>query len=138
MLDLDSPSSAYVFAASNQLETILHGCKHITILQNHRRTFHAEIIRPTYAALRWLNAERFKALTRISAAIDETERQMDQLAALPTRFPTTSSNPRCCPACGGPLENKSEYEPTRYCSKCLNMIMGGLQSLRMGFGTFAI
>src|SRR5947209_1876081 len=116
MLDLSSPKAPHIIAASNQLDMILDRCKRATIVRAERRAFLVETIRPAFAALRWLNAERFGGSTQLSSVIVELERQADQLAALPTENKRELIPPPCCPACGGQLTEPHQYDPMPYCS----------------------
>jgi hypothetical protein len=138
MLDLTNPKSAHIFAASRQLDVILGTCKEITTIQGDRRFFRLEVVRPTFAALRWLNAQRFGNSQSIEEAIDELERQADALAALPTSPAITLASPIICPSCGGELTKPHQYNPQPYCSPCLQMIMPSHGRLDQGFGTWAI
>jgi hypothetical protein len=61
MLDLDQPQTPHVFAASRQLDLILDYLKRITYADSPGRLWMLEIIRPCFAALRWLQAQRFAA-----------------------------------------------------------------------------
>jgi hypothetical protein len=138
MLDLSSPIAPHIIAASNQLDMILDRCKRATIGRAERRAFLIETIRPAFAALRWLNAERFGASAQVSSAISDLERQADELAGLPTEGKRELLPPACCPACGGQLTEPHQYDPVPYCSRCLQIIMGALGRARDGFGTEAI
>jgi hypothetical protein len=138
MLDLSSPKAPHIIAAANQLDMILDRCKRVTIVRAERRQFLVETIRPAFAALRWLNVERFGRSTVLSSAITELERKADQLAALPTQGKAGPLPPACCPACGGRLTEPHQYDPVPYCSPCLQIIMRELGTLRDGFGTSAI
>jgi hypothetical protein len=143
MLDLDHPQSAHVFAAARQEDLILDCCKVMTLSDANGRRRTLEIIRPAFAALRWLNRERFGNSEQIGAGIDQLEREAESLAALPvtgTRDRWTATF-RQCPACGSEPNAPTQYDPRRYCSKCLDLVMAGLsriRSLETGFGTDAI
>lgn len=142
MLDLDHPLTPSVFAASTQLDLILDYCKKITLSGTSGRRFMLEVIRPAFAALRWLAANRFGDQSRIPDGIAELERQVKTLAELPLRDPNHRGGPAAhCPACGGAPTVPSEYDRISYCSPCLNVIMPGLMRVRSckeGFGTQAI
>jgi hypothetical protein len=98
-----------------------------------------EVIRPAFAALRWLNAMRFEGSAEIAGAIAELERQVEALAGMPLLDPDHRGGPASrCPACGGKPTSPSTYDPVPYCSPCLGVIMPGLQACREGFGTDAI
>jgi hypothetical protein len=142
MLDLGHPRTPHVFAASTHIDLILDYCKRISLSGAGGRRFMLEVVRPAFAALRWLAANRFVGKPHIPGAIDELERQVEQLAGLPLRDPDHAGGPAArCPACGGKPTAPSKYGPTPYCSRCLDVIMPGLQRIRSseeGFGTDAI
>jgi hypothetical protein len=142
MLDLEHPRTPHVFAASRQLELILHDCKRITLSGVAGRQFMLEVVRPAFAALRWLAEQRFRDEPHIGEGITELERQVERLVGLPLSNPNHQGGPAArCPACGGKPTKSSKYEPTPYCSTCLDVIMPGLmrvQSCEEGFGTEAI
>ncbi len=142
MLDLDHPRTPSVFAASTQLDFILEDCKRMTLTDTRGRRFRLENIRPAFAALRWLASERFADASHLPAAIDELERQVEQLAELPLRDSGRwVGSAAFCPACGATPREPDKYDPIRYCSPCLGVIMPGLQRVRSceeGFGTEAI
>lgn len=143
MLDLDHSSTPWVFAAARQEDMILEYCKRITLAGEHGRRFMLEVVRPAFAALRWLNRERFGDSVSIVSGIDQLEREVEALATLPLVNPDHRGGPAAlCPACGGkPTITPDEYAPTPYCSECLDVIMPGLgrvRSCQEGFGTDAI
>ena len=142
MLDLDHPRTPHVFAASWQLDLILDYCKRISLSGAASRRFMLEVIRPAFAALRWLAANRFADEPHIAKGIAELEQQVEQLAGLPLRDPDHRGGPAAtCPACGEKPTSPSKYDPTGYCLPCLDIIMPGLQRVRScdrGFGTEAI
>lgn len=142
MLDLDHPRTPLVFAASTQLDLILDYCKKITLSGTAGRQFMLEVIRPSFAALRWLAANRFADEPLIANGIAELERQAEKLAKLPLSNPEHRGGPAAvCPACGGTPNAPNKYDRTSYCSPCLDVIMPGLMRVRSsdeGFGTEAI
>ena len=141
MLDLDHPQTPLVFAASVQLDMILDYSKKITLSGTTGRRFMLEVIRPAFAALRWLNAERFGASPTITTGIDELERGVETLVGMPLTNPGHRGGPAPqCPACGGQPTTPNQYDRTAYCPTCLRAIMPGLTRLRsrQGFGTDAI
>lgn len=142
MLDLNHSQTPFVFAASQQLDMILDYCKKITLSGTRGRHFMFEVIRPAFAALRWLAKERFADSPEIVASVAELERGAEQLAELPLLNPDHRGGPAAlCPACGRPPNAPNEYDPISYCSPCLNNIMPGLLRVRSndeGFGTEAI
>lgn len=142
MLDLSHPRAPHVFAASSQQDLILDYCKRITLAGAEARQFMLEVVRPAFAALRWLATTRFTGEPHISDAIAELERQVEQLAALPLREPAYIGGPAArCPACGSNPTTPSQYDPTQYCPRCLDLIMPELERVRSckeGFGTEAI
>jgi hypothetical protein len=151
MLDLSHPQTPHIFAASNQLDMVLDFCKRISISDSKGRADLVEIVRPYFAALRWLNAERFGNSPNIAAGITELERAAEQLAALGDGKAEWSAGvpPSVCPVCGVALTTYGVYEPRpglkvpkeRWCSPCLGVIMPALERLRSGsegFGTEAI
>jgi hypothetical protein len=142
MLYLEHPQTPHVFAASRQEDLILDYCKRISLSGADGRRFMLEVVRPAFAALRWLATNRFAGEPHIPDAIDELERQVEQLAGLPLRDPDHASGPADqCPACGSKPTTPSKYDPTPYCSRCLDVIMPALMRVRSceaGFGTAAI
>jgi hypothetical protein len=151
MLDLDHPQTPHVFAASRQLDLILDYCKRISYAESKGRLDMLEIIRPCFAALRWLQAQRFADMPQIVASIDELEKQVGELAQLGGgRAEWVSVElPGKCPVCGERLTLYGVYEPRpglkvpkeRWCSPCLEVVMPALmrvQSTEVGFGTEAI
>lgn len=151
MLDLDHPQTPHVFAASRQLDLILDYCKRISYAESKGRLSMLEIIRPCFAALRWLQTQRFADIPQIAGSIDELERQVEALAQLGARRATWVSGrlPSTCPVCGERLTLYGVYEPQpglkvpkeRWCSPCLEVVMPSLmrvQSSEVGFGTEAI
>ncbi|MDY3555565.1 hypothetical protein R5W24_004708 [Gemmata sp. JC717] len=151
MLDLDHPQSRHVFAASQQLDLILDYLKRITYVGSKERLALLEIIRPCFAALRWLQAQRFAGESRIAAGIDELEQAAEQLARLrDSRAEWLGGElPTDCPVCRQPLTTYGVYEPRpglkvpkeRWCSPCLEVAMPALQRVQSsheGFGTDAI
>lgn len=144
MLDTGNIHSADIVAASRQQDIILQLCKVLT-LNGHAagRQYTLRIMQPCFAALRWLNAERFNGSATIDSAISELQASAAQLAQMLTADPPPSGRypKERCPACGAPSVAPFEYSPTAYCSACLNLIMPSLQKLRSwngGFGTDAI
>ena len=152
MLDLDHPRTSHVFAASRQLDLILDYLKRISYADSKERPHLLEIIRPCFAALRWLQAQRFADEPHIVAGIDELERAAEQLARLgdgraewsPGEMPPSKS-----PVCRRPLTTYGVYEPRpgfkvpkeRWCSPCMEVAMPAFQRLgssHEGFGTDAI
>jgi hypothetical protein len=131
-----------VFAASRQEDLILDYCRRITLEDGAGRRFMQEVLRPAFAALRWLNRERFDNSVSIGSGIDQLEREVAALVALPLVNSYEQGAPAArCPACGGKPTAPSKYDPTPYCTKCLDVIMPGLSRLRSceeGFGTDAI
>lgn len=142
MMDLDHPRTPLVFAASVQLDLILGYAKKMTLSGAAGRRFMAEVIRPAFAALRWLNAARFAAAPRIAAGLDELERGVDALADMPLADPDHRGGPAPrCPACGEEPTAAGPYNAAAYCSRCLEAIMPGLVRVRSceeGFGTESI
>src|SRR5262245_62122107 len=101
MLDLDHPQTPHVFAASRQLDLILDYLKRITYAASKERPHLLEIIRPCFAALRWLQAERFADEPHIAPGIDELERAAERLARLGdgrAEWPA-GELPTACPRC---------------------------------------
>jgi hypothetical protein len=152
MLDLDHPQTPHVIAASRQLDLILDYLKRITYADSPGRLSMLEIIRPCFAALRWLQTQRFADKPHIAAGIDELERAADRLAQLGDGRAEWSADgmlPSKCPVCRQPLTTYGVYEPRpglkvpkeRWCSLCLEVAMPALQrvgSSHEGFGTDAI
>jgi hypothetical protein len=143
VLDLDHPRTPHVFAASRQEDLILDYCKRITLAGAAGRRFMLEVIRPAFAALRWLNKERFGDSLTIASGIDQWEREVEALVGLPLIDPDHCGGPASrCPACGGKPIPPSKYgSRVPYCSSCLGGMMPGLRRVRSfeeGFGTDAI
>jgi hypothetical protein len=151
MLDLDHPQTPHVFAASRQLDLIGDYCKRISYADSKGRLDMLKIIRPCFAALRWLQAQRFADEPHIAAGIDELESQADRLARLGDGKADWIGGdlPAKCPVCGESLTVYGVYEPRpglkvpkeRWCSSCMEVVMPALMRLRSsvdGFGTDAI
>ena len=144
MLDMSNPRAADIFAASRQMDLILEFCKVLTLGRTAaRRQFTLRIMQPAFAALRWLNAEHFARSPAIEFAIAELQAGAAAIANMEMGDPPPGADqpPKTCPACGTPLMQPTQYSPTPYCSKCLDLIMPGLLKLRHsegGFGTEAI
>src|SRR5262245_61212101 len=101
-----------------------------------------DVVRPAFAALRWLNRERFDNSPDVASGIDQLEREVEVLVALPLRGTGRHVLPASlCPSCGGDPTPPTEHSPTPYCSHCLDIVMPGLDRIRSseeGFGTDAI
>lgn len=144
MLDTSNPHSADIVAASRQMDIILQLCKLITFNETAaERRYTLRIFQPAFAALRWLNAERFGPSPAIEAGIGELQAGAAALAALATGEPAPGGDypPKTCPARGTALVAPGRYSPTPYCPKCLGLIMPSLTKLRSfegGFGTEGI
>ncbi|HYE19337.1 MAG TPA: hypothetical protein VEA69_12885 [Tepidisphaeraceae bacterium] len=139
MLDDESPKAPHIVAASIQLDLILQRCKLVTAEATpKRRQFLIESVRPAFAALRWLNAERFDGSSKVASAIAELEARADDLAALPTNEPGDAGATGRFPACQGGLSEPEKYDPRRHCPTCLDLVMGAYGRLEKGFGTWAI
>jgi len=140
MLDLDHPQTPHVFAASRQEDLILDYCKRISLSDRRGRLFMLEVMRPAFVALRWLSGTYFGRSSQIAESIDKLERQVEKLAQLTGKLQTVADNLDRCPVCSE-LSEKSAYDSTRCCPKCLEVIMPALIRLRScehGFGTEAI
>ena len=142
MLDLDHPRTAHVFAASRQVDLILDCCKIVTLSGERRRRFMLEVMRPAFAALRWLADHHFSDRTQIMVGIAEWESQVENLAGLGLKDSDLEGGQASqCPACDGKATTPSKYDPRAYCSVCLGIIQPGLTKLRSsdrGFGIDAI
>ena len=143
MLDTSQLHTAYVFAAARHEDMILEACKQITLCETFRRRYCHEVILPSFAALRWLNRERFGDSPKIASGIDRLERDVQKLVDLPVSGspdPQTGTFAKC-PACGSTPRSPDEYESIRYCSACLDTILPGFMQIRSwetGFGTDGI
>jgi len=140
MLDLDHPHSANIFAAARQLDLILDCCKQITLEEGPHRLFVLEIMRPAFAALRWLNEFRFDNSASLATDVDALESQATALAGFPSQSPGQRKygGHATCPACGKPPRKADKYDPKPYCPHCLNVVMPAYCSVSDGFGTEAI
>lgn len=152
MLDLDHPRTPHVFAASRQLDLILDYLKRISYADSKGRLSMLEIIRPCFAALRWLQSQRFASEPHIATGIDGLERAAEQLARLGdgrAKWSADEMPPSKCPVCHQSLTTYGVYEPRpglkvpkeRWCSPCMEVAMPALQRLESsheGFGTGAI
>jgi hypothetical protein len=143
MLDLDHPRTPHVFAASRQEDLILDYCKRISLSDKNARLFMLEVIRPAFAALRWLNGNRFGNAAHIAKSVDQLEQQVEKLARLPQRDPhrRIAGYSERCPVCNEPRTEPYQYDPTPCCPNCLGIIMPSLTRVRScehGFGTEAI
>src|SRR5262245_48090852 len=142
MLDLDHPQTPDVFAASWQLDLIHNCCKRATLTGTSGRRLMLGVVRPAFAALRWLAEHRFSDQPGLADGIDQLERQVEQLAALPLREPDPAGRPVSrCPSCGGTPTVPHRYDRISCCTRCLAVVLPGLRRLRScedGFGTDAI
>lgn len=139
MLDLSHPRTPHIFAAARQEDLILDCCKQMKLSHADDRRFLLEVVRPAFAALRWLSTARFAADSRIAASVDALEQQVEQLAALPVRSDEGELDVQC-PACGGGPTVASNDSPLPYCPQCLEVVMPAVQRIRSseeGFGTDA-
>ena len=144
LLDFKNPQTPHRCAAMRQLDLILDGLKQITTLGGKDRLVSAEIIRPAFAALRWLKVHHFQNDRRIAFGIDLLERKTDELAHFTGRNAEsiTVLETRRCPACGEELTDPevpgTSIRTTVYCPKCFGRVWPAyrdLCSLRNGFGT---
>src|SRR5262245_65268203 len=131
MLDLDDPRTPHVFAASSQLDLILDYCKRISLSGADGRRFMLEVIRPAFAALRWLAAHHFADVPHIADAIAKLKRQSDELAELPLRDPAQLGRlPAQCPVWAGMPNSPSEDDMVGYCARCLEVLFSALLQCR--------
>jgi hypothetical protein len=138
MIDPRSPTAARSYAASRQIGLILGCCKWMTVSDAQQRRAMLEIMRPAFAALRWLNRERFDGSRRIEATINRLEREAEQLADRPVVHPPPVAEvPARCPACGEAPRPPDEWEKIPYCSACLDRMPSllDIQAIGPGFGT---
>lgn len=137
MLDLDHPHSANIFAAARQLDLILDCCKQMTLAEGPHRLFVLEIMRPAFAALRWLNEFRFDNSASLAKGVDALESQATALAQLPSQFPGQRGygSLAACPVCGKTPRKPDKYDPKPYCPHCLKVVMPSYGSVSDGFGT---
>jgi hypothetical protein len=152
MLDLDGPRTQHVFAASKQLDLMFDYLKRISYAESKSRLFMLEVIRPCFAALRWLQLERFSDRPHIGAAIDELEQAAEDLAHLgdgAAKWSRYDLPPSHCPVCGYTLHVSPRCEMTegvyvpenRTCLPCIEVVYEALRRARsgkLGFGTDAI
>jgi hypothetical protein len=148
VLDLDHPMTKYVFAAARAEDAVLIAARHMTAACRQERARLLEGCGPAFAELRRLARDHFMDCSTIPPAIDELERAVSQLAALPGVPEDGPSAEYKCPACEAAMERRGKYgflapnNPTDiYCSPCLQIIMPSLSALRSwegGFGTDAI
>lgn len=150
MLDLAHPRTPAIFDAARQLDLIMDDLKRMTIADRTGRLFLLEMLRPSFAALRWLMAERFEGSPAIAASLAELEAQAEALAALGLREARrwSADPPDICPACAEgltivPLSRARPRRPPtdRYCARCLGgsrTALDRVASLEDGFGTMAI
>lgn len=151
MLDLDHPSSAHVAAAANQMGFILTFAKNMTLSTGKCRADLYLIVEPAFAALRWLNENRFENAPRIAHRISNLQMLLKQLAdMLHDETLEPPDGHKVCPACGSQVTFAGRYQPhgvsftvpaERYCSRCLDTVMPAyweLESMKNGFGTEAI
>ena len=139
--DLNDPRALGVFAAAKQEDLILDYCMRITLAGTSARSRMLEMIRPCFAALRWLNKERFGNLQQISSGIADLEAAIESLVRLPLIDPEPDAVPNKCPACGRRPTSSSNYSKTAHCPSCLESVMPHLNRIRScdeGFGTVTI
>jgi hypothetical protein len=105
VLDLNHPKTPHVFAAARQLDLILGYLKKISYSDSRGRFFMMEVIRPCFAALRWLNTNRFEQSPKIAANIDALEERAERLSQLGEGklVQTGPEPPARCPVCDTPL-----------------------------------
>ena len=139
MMDPRSPNAPRRYAASRHIDLILGCSKWMTISDAQMRRAMLEIMRPAFAALRWLNCERFDGSRRIAATIARLENEAERLADRPVLYPPVVAEmpPARCPACGEAPIPPNEWEKIPYCRSCLDR-MPSLMDIQMvdpGFGT---
>jgi hypothetical protein len=143
MLDLDDPGANRVLAAARQLDFILDLAKRLTTQRDAWRTRVFHIIQPAFAALRWLNAKHYGTDPEISAAVEQLESSVTQLATL-VALPSGENDigefsiPSQCPVCSAGLMMLSEDPHRAYCSACLDRIIPSLTHCESLFGTDGI
>jgi hypothetical protein len=135
MLNTNSLGSASIFAACHETMMISEFCMKITVANSDRRRGLLEVIRPSFAALRWIATERFDP-TSILPVIAELEAKVEELVNLPLKF-VDDQNPQSdrCPACGGAL-TAIEDSDTYCCSPCHDLVwptLVRLESIDEGF-----
>jgi hypothetical protein len=141
MLDLNHPQTPHIFAASRQEDLILDYCKRVSLSDRRGRLFMLKVLRPAFVALRWLNKVHFGQSPQIAESIDKLERQVEKLAQLTGKPQFVGDSLDRCPVCQEPSTKPNMYDSTRYCPKCLEVIMPALirvRSREYGFGTEAI
>jgi hypothetical protein len=151
MLDLDHPQSAHVFAAAKQLDMVRDAARRMTREDARRRIQLLEIVRPCFAALRWLQAQHFADQPALATMVDELAREVEKLAHLADGADEAAAGdgPRArCPACGARLTDGTVYlrffrRPTAewWCCRCLAGVWAALDRVELveeGFGTDAI
>jgi hypothetical protein len=139
MLNTSSPKAPHIVSASIQLDLILGRCRRITVAYAPSRRFVAETIRPSFAALRWLNENRFENSAEIADAVAQFEKRVDDLAD----FATTGERPVArlpdkCPVCGLGIADPVRDEPFLGCPDCMESVMDRYRRLDRGFGSWAI
>src|SRR5215207_9716821 len=141
MLDLDDPQTPYIFGAAFQLGLVFDYCKTITTGESYEERHRmVESMRPAFAALRWLNREKFSSSSEIASAIDAFESKVDELAAIPCGRTPRPFNDRVaiCPCCNQGLRVPDQYESKRYCVKCFDVVIESHERCCEVFGADAI
>lgn len=148
MLDLDHPSSRFVFAAAQAVWAIHAAAKSMTVAPRRERLRLRDGSGPAFVELRRLARGHFADRPAIPPAIDDLERALSDLANRPGPPADGPLAQFDCPACGDALQRRGLYgkpAPTNptdiYCSRCLEGIWSSLlilSSMGEGFGIDAI
>lgn len=142
MIYLDpDPRRPHVHAASLQMAMVRDYMRAISCADGDSRLYMLAMIRPCFAALRWLQAERFADRAQIASLIDDTEQKAEELAYLGQGEVnwTSGMSPRVrCPVCGQKL-TATLGKPE--CSACVQVAISAYHRLASsfeGFGTESI
>jgi hypothetical protein len=140
--------SRHIIAAAGAEGFVLTAAKRMTVAPRRQRIELRDRCAPVFEELRRLALAHFANRPAIPQAIDDLERAVSELAALPGAPVDGPASDYECPACGALLDRRGTYgvpddrNPTDiYCQKCLEIVMPALQALRSleeGFGTDAI
>ena len=139
MLDLDHPLTASIFAASRQLDLVLHCAAAITTSGTEQRRRLFEIASPAFAALRWLNDTKWDSSSEIADAIDRFEETINALAEMDVQHQDEPrSGRKKCPVCDARLQKLAGDPKRKYCSHCYESIVPALNCLEECTGIAAI
>ncbi len=139
-LDRD-PRRPHVHAAALQMALVRDYLGRISTADGSGRLYMLALLRPCFAALRWLQAERFADQPQLVSLIDDTEREVEELSHLGHGEMNWSGgmSPRVrCPVCGHKLTVAPELPECPSCVQLAVAAYNRLASSYEGFGTDSV